>query len=351
METEGTFVAGGEVTGLGIQRRFRDGERLLGYTRQGIPIVMDDYAVDPLWGTREEALAKRQGIRAEMARILSLPRKEQHPAWNALGNNFRTFSEQQASYLALARVYTRDAIEFPGKSDDCGSFRIWLDEFRNAKAARARKRMVKRLSQEILLERRSANPSKNLVIASIACGSAMPVLEAVKALGDQGIIVKARLLDFSGKALKFARGYAQELGLDGRVETVKGNVFKLDGILGDNVADEGELVGLLDYPNDWVSILVLRKMWRIVKEGGKVICSNIMHNDEDQEDTFLHAAINWEHMYRRDESHLAALFLMTGFLPENLLVHVDPYRTFCLVEAVKTGKTNLWGSIHTLLER
>ena len=56
------IAARGGEAGPDLRGRSREGEKWLGTTRQGIPVVMDAYAVDPAWGTEEEEREKKRQI-------------------------------------------------------------------------------------------------------------------------------------------------------------------------------------------------------------------------------------------------------------------------------------------------
>lgn len=320
---------------LDTQFSLRDGERFVCLLDKAIPLVIDEYAADPT--TRADAHL----VEAEQARIWALPEARRHAAFLALSPILASFARHTEKYPALEMVYSHGDIRFDGLDgcDDGGTARRWFDGFENARAVRERGTITTRLLVESILERARRNQGSPVEVVSIASGSARCVLDAVRQARALGIQVHARMFDLDGDALTYSRKLAAGMQLKGMIETIQGNVVRdISTKLGHVPADVVEAVGIMDYlPDPVVLRYFLPQLYDLLKDGGRLIASNIKEN---REQSFLHDVIGWKDMIYRTSETFANLFVRprVGFQPKNCRAHLTPDELYCLVEAQKATR-------------
>lgn len=302
----------------------RTGERLVGYTSQGIPIILAEFAADV---SDLSALAE---IRRTETEIMKLPPDERNEAWTSLSPVIAAFSRNEASFKALEQLYTRDGVRFNGLQgvDDGGRGRAWIECYDNARAVRERKALATELVVRAIREKHHDRPYREIILASIASGSARCVVEALRQ--TRSVRTNARLLDWDEEAREYCVHLARQFGLDGKIQPIAGDVLRIARYLFNNQIDIVEAVGILDYLDDRLAIHLLKQIHKIIAEFGVVIASNIMPNPESE---FLHTAIGWRPMHYRVEENFIQLFLDSGFLVENCVIYKIPLGIYCIIEA------------------
>lgn len=341
---------------LSKEAGLRSGERFLGKLPNGIIEVEDTYTKDTV------SLDGVNIMRAKQAEIMALDTKEMRQAFLALSRRLRQFSENQASYWDLEELYTLGMADLPGKEidDNPEETNLWYRCFKNARAVRERAAVTEGLLKDAVSVRARIHPDSPVEILSIASGSARCVLSTMEAAEQQGISVRARMLDIKKEALIYSMKLAREMGLIGhsevtdsiieidnkddhnqiedtgqKIEFIRGDVVNINGLMAARPVDVAEAVGINDYlPDSLVTHRFLPKVHKLLTSGGLLIISNITHNNEE---SFLHEAVGWRTMFYRDSAQFTSLLLdqRVGFLPPNLTVHRNPNSIYRVIEARK----------------
>ncbi|MDP2637020.1 MAG: class I SAM-dependent methyltransferase family protein [bacterium] len=220
------------------------------------------------------------------------------------GEETRTVFNGATTYEALEVMYTFPRKRALGKATLSG--RVWWSLLDNARSIWNRLLVVKhelRFTIGKVLAR-----GEQVRLLSIGSGSARPVLETVCDLSPDTPI-QVMLIDQDQKAIHFSKELAQELHLNGTVEFVMGNFLKLIRRLTfqPNIV---EMVGLLDYLEDRLAILLLKEIFHVLEPGGWLITGNIAPNHERR---FVERGINWLPMHHRTETQLKNLLFHAGF--------------------------------------
>jgi SAM-dependent methyltransferase len=143
----------------------------------------------------------------------------------------------------------------------------------NSCAVRNRRKLVTRNLVEIALLKIG---SPEVVLASVGCGSARPVIEAASLIQSRKSVV-LHLVDINKRALQYALQLAQEAGLlnvhihRGAAQHLRKNTIRPHVI---------EMVGLLDYFEKREAIRLVRSVYESLQEGGLFLTSNIVPNME-----------------------------------------------------------------------
>lgn len=301
-------------------------ERLIGYTSQGIPIILAEFAADV------SDLSALEEIRRTEAEIMRLPPDKRNLAWISLSPVIAAFSRNEASFKALEQLYTRDQIRFNGLKDvdDGGRGLAWIECYDNSRAVRERRTLTTELLIRKINEQCNRKPFETIDLVSIASGSARCVVEALQHIKSNNVLV--RVLDWDEEARRYSLELARQAGLDGRVQTVAGDVIRIAKYLSSSQIDIIEAVGILDYLDHRMAVHLLKQTQRLLATGGVLVASNIMPNPESE---FLHTAINWRPMHYRTEDDFAELFLESGFSSENCEMYRVPLGIYCVLEARK----------------
>lgn len=138
-----------------------------------------------------------------------------------------------------------------------------------------------------------------MTMLSVGCGTALPVLEAMRSLHKAyGQCPRLILLDQDPVALKAAEELAARMGLEERIElqchnlfTPRGKLLNLDHVLNSRTLDVVEDSGLREYLPDSIYVDLTRASMRALKPGGLMVTSNMNANRPQKE--FLRGLMGW----------------------------------------------------------
>lgn len=296
-------------------------------TPQGIPISIDCLAQDI---SDFSALAE---IRAQEQWIMRLPCEQRQPAWSGLSPVLADFCCNQGTFKAIEQLYTRDGVRFHGleRVDDGGMARKWFECFNNARAIRERKTATTRLLVNSIRVRFSRDPELPIELASIASGSARCIIEALEQK-PRDARVNAQMLDWDPEARRYSKALAEKAGVGKFVQTIAGNVLKLNSFTFPQPIAIAEAVGIMDYFHDRRAICFLRQVYQRLGSGGTLIASNIMPNCESE---FVHTVTGWRAVYYRSAAEFAELFIRAGFNPKKCKLILTPLGIYSIMEAAK----------------
>jgi SAM-dependent methyltransferase len=192
------------------------------------------------------------------------------------------------------------------------NFNEWLTDFwlgtMNAQAVRNRLRLVK-----YLLKKKIAEFAKDgeVRLLSIASGSAPAVLDAIGDLKQQGILVRAVLIDIDRTALDHTEKLAKEKGIEKQITFLRKGVNSLDKEkeLKRFYPHIVEMIGFLEYRSRSRAVRLVKTIHRLLVPGGMFLTSNICSNPERP---FIHWVVNWSMVYRPPKE-LAQIVIEGGF--------------------------------------
>lgn len=241
--------------------------------------------------------------------------------------NSRRVKEGAARWPALDVAYNFRA------GEGVNAFCRWIDGFwmqiRNAQAVRNRLRIAKReLMRAVMSVQRCGEPVR---VLSLAAGSAQGVIEMVAQAKLHGIEVRLLLLDIDQSALQYALELARLHGVEEHVDTREGDVLFFDRKVGGFEPDIVEMLGLADYLETKIVIMLFRKIRRILKPQGFLLTCHVHPNSEV---FFLRHVVNWDMIYRTI-GEFKELLIASDFV--NSSVITEPHGIHSIAVAQKTA--------------
>lgn len=207
------------------------------------------------------------------------------------------------TWKALEPMYT-----FPRRKETSSFLeRFWFYLLDNVQSIPLRLDVVKELVKDQVLKKGDGT----VHILSIGSGSSRPVQESLSELGSPDS-VRAMLIDMDSDAIRFSEQLSVELGVNHSSRHV-GNFFRLGSEVEQELRDFQpnvvELVGLLDYLDDKIARVLLKKVARVMHPDGILITGNILPN---RESGFVTKGIRWPMVYRTPEQ-LCSVLEQSGF--------------------------------------
>ncbi len=187
---------------------------------------------------------------------------------------------------------------------------------------------------------------------SLACGAAVPVLDAATHLHQAGGNVTITLADHDVAALRLAERLAAERGMT--VRTSRVNVLRRHGLavtLGVESQDVIDILGLFEYlqDEDWSyhyervvdgsrrplagAVSFLRNAWALVRPGGLLVFGNMLET-HPQLDFTLHV-VQWPHIRPRSPQQIRHVVQQAGLPVASLRGYQAPdgvYGVYALVK-------------------
>jgi len=231
-----------------------------------------------------------------------------------------------ARWPALDAIYN-----FSEGEGETGLARV-VDNFwmgiRNAQAVRNRLKIAKRELRSAI--EKVSKPGEPVRILSLAAGTAQGVIEVMSRCVQNGIDVRALLLDQDETALRYARELAREYNVADRVETRNCNVLFFDREINEK-PDIIEMMGLVDYLKDKLATTLFRKIRRNLKPNGYFFTCHVHPNSESY---FMRHVINWGMRYRRKDE-FEDLLISGDFLAPRLIT--EPHGIHSIAVAQKAA--------------
>lgn len=231
--------------------------------------------------------------------------------------------EHRTTSLALEYLYLK-------KNDDT----TWIGrqaiaywhQLRNAQAVIHRLNItIKCLKQAVLKMEKT-----EIVILSVASGSAEGVLRTALWAKNQGVTIQIYLLDKDPAALERAQKRAAAMGIKDCLQCFHQDVRQLDFVLQKiptpNIV---EMVGFLDYRTDEKLVQLVQKLHRALGDKGSLITAQIAPNSERW---FVHHVLGWWMIYRTPEQFLV-LLQQAGF--KQIELELDPWRIHAVATCAK----------------
>lgn len=242
-----------------------------------------------------------------------------------MSENLRQISDDVATHKALETMYIGPKQE-PNETGFTWA-RLFIENIHNSMAVRNRLRIVKEEFRDFV----GNTEQEQVNVLSIAAGSSRGLLEETSKL-PRSIIdrINLKLIDISPQAGEDARVLSQQLGVADRIETVTGNVLKVNGYLEEGYrADFIEVVGLMDYLKEGRHVVnLLKRLKNHLTDGGMILFSNIMPNDERD---FTHKIVGWLPMQYRSAEELENLAKEANFLQGSIRIRQEPLAVYNIV--------------------
>jgi len=208
--------------------------------------------------------------------------------FDGLSKPCREIKEGAASWRALEIIYNYQ-FGIGSKLSD-----YWLGIV-NAKAVRNRLKLVKRELLEVIKE--VAQEIEGAVeLFSIASGSAQAVIETMVMAKEEGIEVKATLLDLDQTAIDYSQELALRHGLEDKVVFVRTSTTNLEKAMNGKRPHIVEMIGFLDYRPHPKAVALVQRIYDLLLPGGRFLTANTSPNSEQY---FMKWVINWSMIYRR----------------------------------------------------
>lgn len=271
---------------------------------------------------------------------------------------------------ALDPVYNPEVETLANGYPVTPKMREWLRNVHDAIGLRSRAElMIQLITKEVL------NSSDNQQRwASLACGAAQPVYDAMTRLSEAGnVIPEVTLVDHDTEALALAAKTAKEKGLSQQVHTQKMNILKPEGltapILVDKVAqslgkrvklpsdsfDIVDAVGILEYlGNDnfvknfeYGGVIkskrtfagaptFLKNAYEITKPGGLLLVGNML--DTHPQLGFTLNTLQWSHIQPRSIGEMVGVIDSAGLNGAEVEVHCPDDGVYALYAIRKPPK-------------
>lgn len=186
---------------------------------------------------------------------------------------------------------------------------------------------------------------------SLACGGAVPVIDALKEYDDMGM-VHLDLVDYDENALAFASDLAtQEASLQKvptynkenelrsytthEINLVRGLIASdsLVDKFGEKSADMVDALGIFEYFSKKDSTTFLRNAYRLVRDDGVMVIANMLSDRPQLE--FNKRAVGWPKLYPRSTEELAEIIVDAGIDPEKATIIIPEDHIYAVVEIRK----------------
>ncbi|MDB5168565.1 MAG: hypothetical protein JWO55_823, partial [Candidatus Saccharibacteria bacterium] len=186
---------------------------------------------------------------------------------------------------------------------------------------------------------------------SLACGGAVPVIDALKESEEIGMI-HLDLVDFNQDALNFASElatreaslqkvstYSKESELRSytthEINLIRGLIAtdSLVDQLGEGNSDMVDALGIFEYFSKKDSTTFLRNAYRLVRDDGVMVIANMLSDRPQIE--FNKRAVGWPKLYPRSVEELAEIITDAGIDPQNARIIIPDDSIYAVVEIKK----------------
>jgi hypothetical protein len=247
-----------------------------------------------------------------------------------------------AALYALQRPYT-EKLPTGDAIDD--KSRAFFFHGLDAIGIRTRAKIMTEISTRYLNDKPAAR------WVSLACGGAVPVIDALKESEDMGMI-HLDLVDFNKDALNFASGlasreaslqkvptYNQENELRSytthEINLIRGLIASdsLVDQFGEKNSDMVDALGIFEYFSKKDSTTFLRNAYRLVRDDGVMVIANMLSDRPQME--FNKRAVGWPKLYPRSTEELAEIVIDAGIDPQNARIIIPDDSIYAVVEIKK----------------
>lgn len=207
---------------------------------------------------------------------------------------------------------------------------------------RERKEAVNQLITEQLRQRATERPVKDMVMMSVGCGTALPVMEAMARIKQEtNQAPQLILLDQDPIALKLAEELAAQYQLEDVIEIqcrqlfdTRGRLLDVHEVLQGRQLDIVEDSGLREYLPDAVYRDLTRDAYAALRPGGLMVTSNM--NAHRPQKAFLHGLMGWPiPVQHRTIQEGVVLHQAAGIPTSSMQAQVVPSGVYTVFASVK----------------
>ncbi len=176
---------------------------------------------------------------------------------------------------------------------------------------------------------------------SLACGAAVPVLDAAAAVTTPP---RLHLVDLDAVALDFARDLARAQGLVEGVDLTVSQrdlvrtIIALDGLveeLGEASAAVVDARGLFEYFSSSACVRLLRNAYRLLEPGGVLVVANMLADRPQL--AMNQRGVGWPAIHPRSVEELVHLVAQAGLPLSAVTVHLPEDGVYAVVEVTRPG--------------
>lgn len=189
-------------------------------------------------------------------------------------------------YQVIDWIYTHETAS-KGKAR---TFDEMFHTYEGAEAVRNRKKWFVDKCLEL-----SNSTNKQLEVLDLGCGPCRDVMEAYIASGN-GRNMHFHCVDHEPEALDYAKKLLASIEYQDNIQLDCTNVFRIKT---DKKYDLIWSAGLFDYLDDRIAALLIKKMWRHLKDGGQFVFGNFSPKNPAREGMGL--ALKWYLIHRTAE--------------------------------------------------
>ncbi|MCJ7811804.1 class I SAM-dependent methyltransferase [bacterium] len=173
----------------------------------------------------------------------------------------------------------------------------------------------------------SRNKKSQFDILNIGCGSCRDVLEMYQ-YSRNGEHIYFHCVDQEKKAIQYAKKLLANTHIQKNIYLENKNIFKL------KTAKKYDMIwsaGLFDYLEDSIAILLLKKIWRYLKEDGQIIFGNFSPKNPTRKG--MEIVGKW-HLIHRTADHLIKLCRKTKLPFSEIEIESEPLgiNLFCIIK-------------------
>jgi SAM-dependent methyltransferase len=251
----------------------------------------------------------------------------------------------QAQATALYPLQRPDVDRLPSGAEIDDMSRAFFYHGLDAIGIRTRAKIMTNIVSEQLVDRPAAR------WISLACGGAVPVIDALKACGEMNL-VHLDLVDYDNSALEFASDLASNEAKLQKVPSfnseselrsyttheqnlIRGLIAD-DSLIekfGENSSDVVDALGIFEYFSKKDSTTFLRNAHRLVREDGVLVIANMLADRPQLE--FNRRGVGWPQLYPRSLEELAEIVVDAGIAPEKARIIVPEDGIYAVVEIKK----------------
>ena len=175
---------------------------------------------------------------------------------------------------------------------------------------------------------------------SLACGAAVPVLNAIPEEARDTVHVE--MIDLSERALDFAgmlatdRGFEEGKHFTRRHDNLLRSIVASNELvreLGEESAEMVDAMGIFEYFDDKTVVKFLEHSYQLVAPGGALVVANMLDNHPQLD--FNQRGIGWPKIYPRSRQELQEIFAKANLSPENITGYVAQDGVYGVFEITK----------------
>jgi|AntRauTorcE11897_2_1112592.scaffolds.fasta_scaffold05314_2 SAM-dependent methyltransferase len=199
-----------------------------------------------------------------------------------------------------------------------------------------------RVFQQIMKRQVDSAHGRDLNWTSLACGSAIPLIEAAGNAKKAGGHVHANLVDIDDHALGFASQLAKNKGMDegDNYDVMERNLVR-DLVVSNKLADEVlpesqdmvDMIGIFEYFAKEGATKLLHNAYDLVKPGGTLVFANMLSSRPQKE--FNQRCVGWPGLNMRSVVEILDVAKEAGVGPNQIDVFIPQDGVYAVAQVTK----------------